>query len=135
MAPASALSTGVRLGLCIRKGTYTYFDFAVGLSVANEVLIWGKKKTAQELLDCKFIKFVSFINANHCQPPRSSLSYSKIFPEQNPPSFHSAVRAHLLDELRGLDSTAILATKKLIRQGLNEKNSMDAVNLRESYGE
>jgi len=63
------------------------------------------------------------------------LSYSKIFPEQNPPSFHSAVRAHLLDELRGLDSTAILATKKLIHQGLNEKNSMDAVNLRESYGE
>lgn len=30
----------------------------VGLGRANEVLIWGKRKTAQELLDCGFIKSV-----------------------------------------------------------------------------
>ncbi len=30
----------------------------VGAAKANEVLIWGKKKDAQELLDCGFIKYV-----------------------------------------------------------------------------
>jgi len=28
----------------------------VGLSKANETLLWGKKKDAQELLDCGFVK-------------------------------------------------------------------------------
>jgi peroxisomal 3,2-trans-enoyl-CoA isomerase len=45
------------------------------------------------------------------------------------------VRASLLEELRGLDPTALLAMKALIRRGLHEKNDPDAVNLRESYGE
>ena len=29
---------------------------AVGAAKANEVLIWGKKKEAQELFECGFIK-------------------------------------------------------------------------------
>jgi peroxisomal 3,2-trans-enoyl-CoA isomerase len=41
----------------------------------------------------------------------------------------------LLDELEGLEPTAILATKTLLRAGLNEKNNPDAVNLRESYAQ
>jgi hypothetical protein len=45
------------------------------------------------------------------------------------------VRAHLLEELRGLDPTALLVMRGLIRRGLHEKNDPDAVNLRESYGE
>jgi hypothetical protein len=31
----------------------------VGLAVANEVLIWGKKKNADELLACGFLKCVN----------------------------------------------------------------------------
>lgn len=36
-------------------------------------------------------------------------------------------------ELEGLDPTALLAVKRLIRAGLYEKNNPDAVNMRESY--
>ena len=60
---------------------------------------------------------------------------SKIFPEQSVKSFPAAVRQTLLDELHGLDPTAVLGIKQLIRAGLNDKNDPDAVNLRESYGE
>jgi len=63
------------------------------------------------------------------------LCTSKIFPDQTTESFHGAVRAHLLEELRGLDPTALLVMRGLIRRGLHEKNDPDAVNLRESYGE
>jgi len=48
--------------------------------------------------------------------------------------FHEEVRNLLKSELEGLDSTAVLATKKLIKAGLNDSNDFDAVNLRESYG-
>lgn len=33
-----------------------FCSLVVGAAKANEVLIWGKKKDAQELLDCGFIK-------------------------------------------------------------------------------
>ena len=33
----------------------------MGLAKANEVLLWGKKKGAQELLDCGFIKCVLIV--------------------------------------------------------------------------
>jgi hypothetical protein len=33
----------------------------VGVAKANEMLIWGKKKEAQELLDCGFIKYACFL--------------------------------------------------------------------------
>jgi len=36
--------------------------------------------------------------------------------------------------MRGLDPTAILVMKSLVKRGLYEKNDPDAVNLRESYG-
>ena len=31
--------------------------YSVGFSKATEVLLWGKKKDAQELLECGFIKY------------------------------------------------------------------------------
>lgn len=59
---------------------------------------------------------------------------SQILPLQPTESFHAAVRDIIIEELRGLDPTALLVVKKLIRTGLAEKNNPDAVNLRESYG-
>ena len=38
--------------------TLVLLIMVVRTGLANEVLIWGKKKTAQELLDCGFIKSV-----------------------------------------------------------------------------
>lgn len=101
----------------------------VGLSKANEALIFGKKMDANELLQCGFVKYGvphnSCIEADH--------SRSKIFPKQSDISFHAAVREHLIAQLDGLDPTAVLTVKKLVHYGLNEKNSMDGTNLRESY--
>ena len=45
------------------------------------------------------------------------------------------MRRHLLEELEGLEPTALLVTKKLLRAGLDEKNNPDAVNLRETYAQ
>ncbi|KAJ6547513.1 ClpP/crotonase-like domain-containing protein [Mycena capillaripes] len=91
------------------------FTFLVGLAKANEVLIWGKKKDAQELYECGFI--------------------NKILPLQSLESFHVAVRDIIVEDLRGLDPAALLVVKRLIRTGLTEKNNPDAVNLRESYAQ
>ncbi len=63
-----------------------------------------------------------------------ALPHSKIFPQQSVESFHKEVRQLLKAELEGLDPTAILTTKKLIKAGMNDKNDFDAINLRESYG-
>jgi peroxisomal 3,2-trans-enoyl-CoA isomerase len=60
---------------------------------------------------------------------------SEIFPLQPVDAFHNAVRNKVLEELRGLDPTALLENKRLIQQGLRDKNDPDAVNMRESYGE
>lgn len=60
---------------------------------------------------------------------------SKIFPQQPAESFHQEVRQFLKAELEGLDHTAVLNAKMLIKASLNDKNDFDAVNLRESYGE
>lgn len=107
----------------------------MGLAKANEVLIWGKKKEAQELLDCGFLKY-------DCQPRLADSSYrankllsSKILPAQSVEEFHSSVRTLVLSELAGLDPVALLTVKKLIRAGLADKNDPDAVNLRESYAQ
>ena len=60
---------------------------------------------------------------------------SKIFHSKDVDSFHKSVRELLLDELAGLDHGALLATKSLIKKGLQDKNDIDAVNsMRESYG-
>jgi Delta3-Delta2-enoyl-CoA isomerase len=107
-------------------------NLSVGLAKANEVLLWGKKKRAQELLDCGFIKWVSdWSNVRIC----SQVSIiSQIFPLQTAESFHGMIRKHLMEELSGLDPAALFIVKNLIRTGLHEKNDPDAVNLRESYG-
>lgn len=43
------------------NGIHHSFDKRlVGIAKANEMLIWGKKKEAQELLDCGFLKFAIF---------------------------------------------------------------------------
>jgi len=103
------------LGIVAEGGSSVGFVNRMGLAKANEVLLWGKKKSAQELLDYGFI--------------------NKIFPPGSVESFHKAVRNHILEELDGLDPAALLVTKGLIRVGLNEKNNPDAVNLRESYAQ
>lgn len=101
------------LGIVAEGGASASFANRMGIAKANEMLIWGKKKEAQELLDCGFL--------------------NKIFPQQSVEKFHEEVRNLLKSELEGLDSTAVLATKKLIKAGLNDSNDFDAVNLRESY--
>ncbi|KAF5357797.1 hypothetical protein D9756_001614 [Leucocoprinus leucothites] len=103
------------LGIVGEGGASASFANRMGIAKANEMLIWGKKKEAQELLDCGFI--------------------NKIFPQQSVESFHKEVRSLLKAELEGLDPTAVLTAKKLIKAGLNDKNDFDAVNLRESYAQ
>ncbi|PIL23897.1 hypothetical protein GSI_13648 [Ganoderma sinense ZZ0214-1] len=103
------------LGLVAEAGSSVTFRNRMGAAKANEVLIFGKKKEAQELLECGFI--------------------NKIFPEQPVPSFHAAVRKHVQSELEGLDPSAVLGVKQLIKAGLNDQHNLDTVNLRESYGQ
>jgi len=103
------------LGIVIEGGASVNFINRMGLSKANEVLMFNKKKNAQELLECGFV--------------------NKIFPSQPTESFHTAVREHLLGELDGLDHSSVLAIKGLLKAGLSEKNNPDAVNLRESYAQ
>lgn len=55
---ASHSGTEVSLSLVgINSLTQMYRFRVVGAAKANEVLIWGKKKEAQELLECGFIKY------------------------------------------------------------------------------
>ncbi|KAI0374783.1 ClpP/crotonase [Pilatotrama ljubarskyi] len=103
------------LGIITEAGSSVMFRNRMGAAKANEVLLWGKKKDAQELLACGFI--------------------NQIFPEQPVPEFQAAVRKHVLAELEGLDRTALLGVKKLIKAGLNDQHNLDAVNLRESYAQ
>ncbi|KAJ7063256.1 ClpP/crotonase-like domain-containing protein, partial [Mycena amicta] len=103
------------LGIISEGGSSVSFVNKMGLAKANEVLIWGKKKGAEELLQCGFI--------------------NQILPQQPVESFHKAVRAMILEDMRGLDPAALLEVKRLIKKGLDEKNAMDGVNLRESYAQ
>ncbi|KAF8816467.1 ClpP/crotonase [Phlegmacium glaucopus] len=103
------------LAIVAEGGASVSFVNRMGLGVANEVLIWGKKKNVEELHACRFV--------------------NKIFPSQTTPSFHVTVRNHLMEEMRGLDPTALLVMKSLVKRGLYEKNDPDAVNLRESYAQ
>ncbi|KAH0830530.1 ClpP/crotonase-like domain-containing protein [Lanmaoa asiatica] len=103
------------LGIVIEGGASVNFINRMGLARANEVLMFNKKKNAQELLECGFV--------------------NKIFPSQSTESFHAAVREHLLGELDGLVHSSVLTIKALLKAGLSEKNDPDAVNLRESYAQ
>jgi len=87
----------------------------MGLSRANDVLIFGKKLQAKEMLECGFI--------------------NQIFDVPTVEEFHAAVRAHLLEQLDGLDPAAVLKTKELIQFALNEQSSKDGANMRESYAQ
>lgn len=60
---------------------------------------------------------------------------SKILPDQSVPDFHSSIKTLVLSELEGLDPTALLAVKKLLKDSLKDKNDPDAINLRESYAQ
>ncbi|KAJ2916002.1 hypothetical protein MD484_g4366, partial [Candolleomyces efflorescens] len=103
------------LGIAAEAGASVSFVNRMGLAMAKEVLIWGKKKDADQLLVSGFI--------------------NKIFPAQAVPAFLETVRQEVLSELEGLDPTAVLSIRSLIQAGLNEKNNMDAVNLREGYAQ
>ncbi|KAJ7343534.1 ClpP/crotonase-like domain-containing protein [Mycena albidolilacea] len=103
------------LGIIAEGGSSVTFVNRMGVAKANEVLLWGKKATAPELQASGFI--------------------NKILPLQSTESFQVAVRDLLLEELRGLDPTALLVVKRLLKTGLNEKNNPDSVNLRESYAQ
>lgn len=105
----------------------------VGVAQANEVLLWGKKKTATELRACGFVKYVFAQHTSKGSP--DAVVHSEIFPDQPAEQFHATVRKHIEAELAGLDPTALLTIKGLLRRGLAEKNDPDAVNLRESYAQ
>lgn len=104
----------------------------MGIAKANEVLMLGRKMTSQDLLDYRFVKYAL------SSSPLSVRTYtfsSKIFPDQPVESFHAAVRKHVLADLEGLDHSAVLQVKQLVRTALNEQNNIDAANLRESYAQ
>jgi len=103
------------IGIIAEAGSSVSFANRMGLAKANEVLIFGKKMSAEELLACGFV--------------------NEIFPKQSYESFHSTIRRHLLQQLEGLDHDSVLTVKQLIQFGVNEKNSKDATNLRESYAQ
>ncbi|KAF8513111.1 ClpP/crotonase-like domain-containing protein [Hysterangium stoloniferum] len=103
------------LGLISEAGSSVTFVERLGLPLANEVLLFGKKLTAGDLERSGFI--------------------NKVFPDQSIESFQASVRTHLLEELRGLDPRALLTTKALIKAGRRERNAPETVNLRESYAQ
>jgi len=103
------------IGIIAEAGSSVSFGRRMGLAKANEVLIWGKKKEAKELLECGF--------------------YNKVFPDQSVDSFHAAVREQILNDLDNLDPTALLKVKELIKAGLTEQNIPEATNMRESYAQ
>ncbi|KAF7966291.1 hypothetical protein HWV62_39207 [Athelia sp. TMB] len=112
---AMASLTPENLGIVAEGGASVSFVNRMGLAKANEALIWGKKIEADDLLKCGFL--------------------NKILVAQPVEEFHAAVRAVLLSELQGLDPTALLVVKRLLKAGLADKNDPDAVNLRESYAQ
>lgn len=101
---------------------------AVGLAKANEVLLLCKRLTAQELLECGFVK----LRLRYTSPKAESYR-SQILPAQSAEAFQAHVRREIYEKIVDLDPSAFLAVKRLIKQGLRDKNDADAVNLRESY--
>ncbi|KAF7793032.1 hypothetical protein EIP86_004137 [Pleurotus ostreatoroseus] len=103
------------LGIISEAGSSVTFARRMGVAKANEVLMFGKKMTAQELVDCGFV--------------------NKIFPSQAPESFHAAVRKHVHAELDSLEPTAVLGVKQLVKRAFQESNDPDAAIMRESYAQ
>ncbi|KAL4253841.1 Enoyl-CoA hydratase/isomerase and chromodomain-containing protein [Abortiporus biennis] len=103
------------LGIIAEAGSSATFVNRIGVAKANELLIFGKKMNAEELLASGFL--------------------NKIFPEQSVESFHKAVRDHLSSELEGLDADAMLITKDLLKKAAAERNDPAAVIMREGYAQ
>ncbi|KAF9792343.1 ClpP/crotonase [Thelephora terrestris] len=101
------------LGIIAEAGSSVSFVNRVGIARANELLLFGKRKTAQELLECGF--------------------YNEIFPETSVEKFHQSVNRRVAADLDGLVADAVLKTRQLLRYGLNERNNMDSALLREGY--
>ncbi|KAK7693613.1 hypothetical protein QCA50_003182 [Cerrena zonata] len=105
----------IMAGIITEGGSSVSFTRRMGAARAREALIFGKKLTSDVLLECGFV--------------------NKIFPEQPVEAFHASVRAHILSELDGLDKTATLQVKQLLKAGEAAQNDPDATNLRESYAQ
>ncbi|KAF4608424.1 hypothetical protein EYR40_000769 [Pleurotus pulmonarius] len=103
------------LGIIPEAGSSVTFVNKMGWAKANEALIWGRKMTADELLESRFI--------------------NKIFPQQSTEEFHATVRQYTLENLEGLDPVAILGAKRLVRAALDETNHFNTVLLREGYAQ
>jgi len=101
------------IGLISEAGSSVSFANRMGLARANEVLLFGKRLSAEDLLQAGFV--------------------NQIFPQQSTEEFQVSVRKHVLQQIDGLDPASFLAVKKLIREGIHEKNNPDGVNMRESY--
>ncbi|KAB5594392.1 Peroxisomal D3,D2-enoyl-CoA isomerase [Ceratobasidium theobromae] len=103
------------IGLTSEQNASATFANRMGLAKATEVLLWGKKMTADELERNGFV--------------------NQIFQAEDTPSFHRMVRKYLLDRLDGLDPAALLSTKRMIQAAIHEKNDPRVVNFRESFAQ
>jgi len=115
-APDAWLSTPFSLlGINSEGNSSATFLDRMGPAKAKEALIWGKKLTAVELLNCGFV--------------------NKICKATSAEQFNEVVRKEVLTELKDLVPAAVLTSKKLLQQAADERNQPDAVNLRESYSQ
>ncbi|KAG8713787.1 hypothetical protein FRC11_011010 [Ceratobasidium sp. 423] len=103
------------IGLTSEQNASVTFANRMGLAKATEVLLWGKKVSAEELERNGFV--------------------NQIFLAEDTPNFHRLVREHLLDRLDGLDPAALLSTKRMIQAAVHEKNDPRVVNFRESFAQ
>jgi len=111
--PNSWLSTPFSfLGISSEGVASSMYLERMGPARAKEALLFGKKLSAQELLQCGFI--------------------NKIF-DCTPDEFSGVVRAHILSELKDLDPVAMLASKALMAAASAVRSNPDAANMRESY--
>jgi len=98
------------LGLVPENGSAITFSQSMGVHRANEFLMFGRKLSAQELLDWGLV--------------------NKIFPTEG---FHKSVKAFLREQLQTNDGKSMMETKRLqnapLRDGrlLAVVNSMDAL--------
>ncbi|CAE6415407.1 unnamed protein product [Rhizoctonia solani] len=101
------------IGLTAEQNASVTFVNRMGLAKATEVLLWGKKMSAEELQRNGFV--------------------NQVFSAEDTTGFHRQAREHLLDRLDGLDPAALLSTKRMIQAGVHEKNDPRVVNFRESF--
>jgi len=114
--PGAWLSTPFTfLGIGAEGIASTTFWDRMGPAKAKEALIFGKRLSAQELLERGFI--------------------NKIFECDSSQEFNKTVRAHVLSELENLDPASLLANKALLQAAARDRSDPDAVNMRESYSQ